>query len=402
MEIEVRTFDGNPRHYMGAVERAFSGHLTDADAAAWEKNFDAERSLAAYDGELLVGTASALTFELTVPGGLLPAAGVTMVGVQPTHRRRGILRRMMRTQLDDVRARGEPLAILWASEGSIYQRFGYGLASLAARMSVHRHRSAFRDEHRPAGSVRFVDEAAAKELLPPVYDAVRPRVPGFFSRSPGYWEAEVFHMPEHWRRGRGPTFHVVHDGADGVDGYARYAIRERDTGRELSLYEIQATNAGAARDLWRYLLDIDLIATVSAENLAVDDPLLLTVAEPRKLDWTVGDALWLRITDLPAALAGRRYATSGSISFEVRDEFCPWNAGRWALTCDGSRGSAVATPDDPELALDTTDLAAVYLGAFTFGQLLAAGRIEERVPGAAESADAMFRTSRRPWCPGYF
>lgn len=402
MQIEVRTFAGQPREYMQAVERAFSGHLTDADAAAWERNFDAERSLAAYDGDQLVGTASALSFELTVPGSTAPAAGVTMVGVQPTHRRRGILRDMMRRQLDDVRQRGEPLAVLWASEGGIYQRFGYGLASLMARMSIQRHRSAFRTSHEPMGPVRFVDENAAKRELPPIYEAIRPRVPGFFGRSPGYWEAEIFHMPEHWRRGRGPTFYVVHDGPHGADGYARYAIREKDDGREISLYEIQAARPDAARDLWRFLLDVDLIGTVAADNLAVDDPLLLTVAEPRKLGWTVSDALWLRIVDVPGALAARRYAASGSISFELRDEFCPWNAGRWALTCEGPHGSAVATPDDPELTLDTTDLAAVYLGAFSFGQLLAAGRIEERVPGAAESADAMFRTSRRPWCPGFF
>ena len=406
MEIVVRAFDGEPREFFEAGGLAFSERPRDEEIANWEKAFEPDRAIAAYDGGRVVGTAGIFSFELTIPGGVLPAAGVTFVGVQPTHRRQGILRRMMRLQLDAIHQRGEPLAILWASEGSIYQRFGYGLGSLRMGINLERERGRFRLPHMPAGTVRFLELDDAKRLIPPVHDAIRPLRPGFFDRSPAFWDSEFFADPEHWRRGASAAFHVVHEVAGAVDGYARYRIRDDwDTSGSKSavvVVELMATNPSAHLDLWRFLIDIDLMARIETWNLAIDDPLLLNLAEPRRLRADIGDALWTRIVDIAPALAGRRYAADGRVVFEVADEFCEWNDGVWELSVENGVPIVQPTSDAADLACDITDIGAVYLGAFGFRQLADAGRVRELDPGAIARADALFRTERPPWCPKVF
>ena len=406
MEVDILPYDGEARAFFEAAEVAFGERLRDDDLERWEPTFEADRAIVARAGDRIVGTAGIFSFELTVPGGVLPAAGVTAVGVQPTHRRRGILRRMMRAQLDAIHDRGEPLAILWASEGQIYQRFGYGLSTLATRIDVARDRSAFRAPHAPAGTVRFVDVDEAKRLLPPIHDAVRPRRPGFFNRTPALWDADVFHDPEHWRRGASAAWYVVHEVAGEPDGYARYRIREKwdDAGPNSTLIvtDLVAVNPSAHLDLWRFLLDIDLMGRIEAWNVAPDDPIILAVAEPRRLGISLGDGLWLRVVDVASALAGRRYRSDGSVVLELADEFCPWNDGRWALRVEGGLPFVEPTADPSDLACDTTDLAAAYLGAFTFAQLADAARVTEVSPGGVARADGLFRTDRAPWCPRVF
>ncbi|MDQ2688758.1 MAG: GNAT family N-acetyltransferase [Chloroflexota bacterium] len=405
MEIDVRPFSGDPNDFFTAGELAFGEHPRDEDISRWQKLFEANRAIAAYDGDRIVGTAGIFSFQLTVPGGVLPAAGVTIVGVHPTHRRRGILRRMMRLQLDAIRERGEPLAILWASEGNIYQRFGYGLGSLRMGVSIGRDRSAFRLPHTPAGTIRFVEPDEGKRLFPPVYEAVRGGRPGFFDRSDTYWDTEFFPDPEHWRHGASAAFHVVHEVAGEADGYARYRIREDWSGTPNSsviVNELIATNPAAHLDLWRYLLDIDLMGKIEAWNIPPDDPLVLTVAEPRRMNLTLGDALWLRVVDVSSALAGRRYRSDGSLVLEISDEFCPWNDGRWRLTVEGGVPFVEPSTDAADLTCDITDLGAAYLGAFGFTQLADAGRVGEAQPGALRRAEDLFRTDRAPWCPRVF
>ena len=406
MEIDVRPFDGEPSAFFEAGELAFGERPRPEDAANWEKTFEADRAIAAYDGDRMVGTAGIMSFELTVPGGLLPAAGVTIVGVHPTHRRRGIMRRMMRMQLDAIHDRGEPLAILWASEGGIYQRFGYGLGSLHTGIKVTRSRNGFRLPHTPSGTMRFVSVDEARRLFPPIHDAIRARRPGFFARSDAYWDAEVFPDPEHWRRGASEAFHVVHEVDGEADGFARYRLREgsddEGKGSAVIVVEIQATNPAAHLDVWRYLLDIDLMSRVEAWNLATDDPIILSVAEPRRLGLDGGDALWLRVVDVSSALAGRRYRSDGRVVLEVGDEFCPWNAGRWSLSVENGMPFVEPATDAADVTCDITDLAAAYLGAFSFEQLAAAARVRELEPGGLARADGLFRTDRAPWCPRVF
>jgi predicted acetyltransferase len=359
-----------------------------------------EESTARADGEV-VGGAGAFLFELTVPGGRVPAAGVTIVGVLPTHRRRGILRALMRAQLDDVHERGEAVAYLWASEAAIYGRFGYGLASLAGEIDVLRTHTAFAQPAEPYGSTRLVSTEEALELFPPVYDAVAAETPGMFARSRDWWEARSLADPEWRRQGGGELTRVLLEVDGRPEAYALYRVhpsfeRGLSTGRTRVLEALGRTPEGV-RAIWRYLLDVDWMERLTASLIPPDHPLLLLVADPRQLKLTVGDALWVRLVDMEAALAARSYRAGEPVVLEVADEFCPWNAGRYRV------GDGVGRTDgEPDLRVDVTGLGSVYLGGFTFAELARALRVEELREGGIARADARFATDRLPWCPEIF
>jgi predicted acetyltransferase len=405
MTVEVRVCQTAEelRGAAGAIVHYFGRDKPDeAWSERWLKNFELERMHAAIDGGKIVGGAGALSFRLTVPGGALPAAGVTVVGVLPTHRRRGILRSMMRTQLDDVHERGEPLAVLWASEETIYGRYGYGLASLALELQIPRIHGDFRPDVERIGQVRLVEPEEALALMPPVYDAVRAVTPGTYERSASWWEHRLLTDPPEWRFGGGPKHYAVLEVDGKPEGYALYRLHVSfgSLGPETKLTVIEALGATppATASIWRFLLDVDWTQTVVGRILPVDHPLLLLLARPNLATPTLSDALWVRLVDVGAALSGRSYATDGPLVFDVRDEFCPRNEGRWKL----EGGKAARTGDDPDLALDVADLGSVYLGGFTFRELSRAGRVEELRDGAIGRADAGFRIDVAPWCPEIF
>ncbi len=407
MTVAIRPYQGTFPDFMQAVMLPFGWTSRAEDEALFEPVVELNRALAAYDGDRVVATAGAFSFRITVPGGELPMAGVTMVGVHPTHRRRGILRQLMREQLDDVRQRGEPLAGLWASEGLIYQRFGYGLATLGAGFAIERERAAFRQPHAWSGSLRILDPDEAAAALPPIFDAARPQRPGSFARSADWWRSEFFHDPEHARHGGAAAAYVLHETDGRPTGYARYRMTSSwdDVGAKgtAEVHELISLTPAARADLWRYLLDLDLVTTIKGWNLPVDDPLPLLVAEPRRLSWTLRDSLWLRIVDVAAALEGRRYAAAGGVVLELEDAFCDWNAGRWSIETDAAGAARVTRTEAPaDLALTTADVGALYLGGFSVAELARAGRAVERTAGAVARADAMLRTEIAPWCPKVF
>jgi predicted acetyltransferase len=332
----------------------------------------------------------------------VPTAGVTIVGVLPTHRRRGILRALMRAQLDDVHERGEPLAALWASEETIYGRYGYGLSSMNVQFEIEKAHGAFRPGVETAGRVRLVDVETAAEQLPPVYDAVRAVTPGMYERTEAWWQNKQLVDPENLRFGGSPKHLAVLD----VDGepraYAIYRLHVSfgDLGPETKLQtiEVLAVDPVATASIWRYLLDVDWTKTVTARLQPVDHPLLLLLARPNYARPTLSDGLWVRLVDVQAALSARAYANDDPVVFQVRDEFCPWNEGRWKL----EGGEASRTDDDYDIDLDVAELGSVYLGGFTFRDLHRAGRIEELREGAVYGADAIFRGVVAPWCPEIF
>jgi predicted acetyltransferase len=399
--IEIRNpSEDELRAAMGAGEASFGEEQKDEDFERHRQMFPQERFYAAYDNGLPVATTADFPFRLTVPGGELAAGGVTWVGVLPSHRRRGILTQMMRRQLDDLHARGEPLAILWASEAAIYGRFGYGVAAPTVQMDADRSRFAFRDDPGAEGAVRMIDREEAARLLPVVYEEARRQTPGFVTRSPKWWQNYRLADPEHWRRGAGPKFYAVLEFDGQPVGYALYRIKsDWDDGfskSQVRLVETVVTSPRAERELWRFIFGIDLITRILGRH----DPgsaLFLMVVDPRSLQLRISEGLWLRLVDVEAAMAGRAYATDDSVVFDVRDEFCPWNAGRWRI------GSLVErTKDKAELEVDTADLACAYLGAFDFNRLAAAERVRELKPGAVDRASALFRTTRPPYCPEDF
>ncbi|MGZ4397658.1 MAG: GNAT family N-acetyltransferase [Gaiellaceae bacterium] len=381
--------------YFGAVP-------SPEDLVRFAPIFPAERLHAARERGKVVGAAGAIPFVFTVPGAQVRAAGVTSVGVDPTHRRRGILRSLMRAQLDDVHERGESVAILWASDERIYGRYGYGLASLTGELRLESAHDGFRAPVEGDERVRLVEREEAFERFPRVHDAVCRVTPGMFERTPDWWEGRRLGDRPEDRHGAGVLMRVLVEREDEPVAYALYrhrvAFLEGRSDSVLEVVEAMGIDAPATARVWRYLLDVDWIDRVHAHLLPVDHPLFLLLAEPRRMRFRVGDALWLRLVDVAAALSARGYASAEPLVVEVADAFCPWNDGRYLL----EGGRAGRSEADPDLRLDVGDLAGPYLGGFSFAQLARAGRVEELRRGAVERADAIFRSDRAPWCPEIF
>jgi predicted acetyltransferase len=386
---------------MRAGEAAFGEDHKEEDRERHRKMLPLDRFLAAYDDGRPVGTTASFPFELTIPGGTARAAGVTWVAVQPSHRRRGILREFMREQLDDIHRRGEPLAILWAAESAIYGRFGYGISTVNATLEAQTDRVVFRDDPGRTGAMRLVSSDEALELFPPVYDRVRRDTPGMFVRSRDWWTVYRLADPEHWRDGAGPKFYAALELDGSIEAFALYRVKSNwQDGMprgEVRILDAIATSAQATRELWRFLFGIDLVAKVSKEYFDPASPLFVMLEDPRRLRLRLSDGLWLRFVDVGEALRARSYATDDSVVIDVRDDLLTWNAGRWRVGAETER-----TKDEPELGLDVRDLASVYLGAFDFQRLAAAERVVELKSGALERASALFRTDRPPHCPEEF
>jgi predicted acetyltransferase len=300
------------------------------------------------------------------------------------------------------------VAVLWASEGAIYQRFGYGSATLEGAFEVDSRQTAFTRPWSAEGRVRILSEDEAVAVIPPVYEAMRRVTPGALSRSETWWRTGPLSDPA-YRRDSGLKFRVVYEAEGSPEGYAIYRVKEswdpRGPRSVMEISEVVTITPRALRDLWRYLFEVDLVRTVKASRVPLPCPLQLLLAEPRGLGLLARDGLWLRLVDLAAALSARSYATRDALVLEVTDEACPWNEGRWRIdTNDGrepvARVERVAAA--PDLALDTADLAALYLGGVRATDLAQAGRVGEHSPGALQRVDALFAADRSPWCVSMF
>lgn len=385
-----------------AVETAFGTDAHPEDVALWRDITELDRTVAVFDDGRIVGTGTADSMAVTVPGGAAaPMAGVTAIGVLPTHRRRGLLTAMMRRLLAEARRRGEPLAGLWASEAAIYGRFGFGQAAAGLHLTVDTRRAAFAAPVPAAGPLRLVDAGEITAVLPAVYERARPLVAGMLTRSPARWEW-ARHDPEHLRGGASRRFAVV----AGDAGYALYRIKEHEdhagAASTLVVEELLAADDATLAGLWRYLLDVDLVTTVEAGSRPVDDPLPVLLADPRQAVARLQDTLWLRVLDVPAALAARAYATDGSLVLRVEDAFLPEVAGTYLLEVRHGQARCAPTGRPAALTLATADLAAIYLGGTRPARLARAGRIVEHEAGALARADRLFVTATAPWCPFVF
>jgi predicted acetyltransferase len=383
---------------------AFGFQPSEKDVERWRASSELDRTLAVFDGDDVVGTAGAHSFELTVPGGRqVKAAGVTAVSVRTTHKRRGVLTALMKRQLTDVAERGEPVAILLASESVIYGRFGYGLATMHLATEIDPRHGTFARPFTDPGRRTIVDQAAAAKVLPGLFDTSRKLQPGDVNRSPTWWE-QHFSELEHERQGASPKFFVVHESAKGkADGYLSYRVkdswRQGLPNNEIRVVDIVARDRDVYAALWRHLLDIDLAGSVTAWGRPVDEPLRWLLADPRRLRTGVlADFLWARIIDVPAALGGRSYGTDGSLVLDVVDDFMGLGTGRFAVEGGPAGATCARTRKKADLALSIADLGALSLGGNAPSALAAAGRVEERTRGALARADAMFVTHPAPYC----
>jgi len=351
----------------------------------------------AYGAEVegrLVATAASFDLRMAVPGRVTPVAGVTWVGVLPTYRRRGLLGALMTRQLEDLHESGTAVAALWASEGAIYGRYGYGPAAWNLSVSVRRG-AAFRLPV-PPGGLDLVDPSL--DRLSGTYERVAARTPGFPSRDDRWW-AYRLHDPEHARDGATELQCVVTPG-----GYALYAVQgvwaDHLPAGVVHVRELVAEDLPARLRLWRHLLDLDLTAEVRARSVAPDDQLLLSVlAEPRAAGARIRDSLWVRLVDVPQALQSRAYACAVDVVLEVVDDRAPWNTGRWRLSGDRTGAACRPTREAADLVLRPEDLGAAYLG----GTPLRSRPVEERTPGALDVVSTAFGPlGAAPWCPLVF
>ncbi|VTR77135.1 GNAT family N-acetyltransferase [Cellulomonas hominis] len=366
------------------------------------------------DAGELVAVHGSYAFSLPVPGGEVPCAGLTWVGVRPDHRRRRLLATMIRAHVERSLARGEPVSALFAAEPGIYGRFGYGSASDHLRLTVPRG-AALRDVPGSQDlTVRFttLDPAAHEGLVDAVHVAAGAGRPGWLPRGSDLLRRLAVADPPAWRRGGEPARLVtVHDAAGEPRAYAlvRRTQTWGDGGPEypVQIRSSAAVDAPAAHRLWSFLLDLDLTATVTTGILAVDDPLLALLVDTRKPVPKVSDNLWVRLLDVPAALAARRYAAPVDVVLGVRDPLLPGNTGAWRLTTGdaGAEGTYAARAEPAtgatDLELDVRELGAAYLGGRSLAALAGAGL----VTGGAESlhrASTAFGWPVAPVCPWVF
>lgn len=383
--------------FVDQVARTFNGSaLAAADAEHAGRAIEVGRALGVFEGGDLVATAGAESLRLSVPGGSVPAAGIGHVSVLPTHRRQGILTEMMRRLIADARARGEPLAALYASEGGIYGRFGFGVATYEAHLRLRRARSGFRS---PAdvGGLRLVEPPRAADTMARIAGAVTDGQPGAVSRGREWWR----HQAAAPRQPGQPEWQVVlrvqQDGFAMYRSHVQFQVPTLEGG-SLQVGPLFAISPEAYAALWRYCLDVDLMDEVTARHRSVDEPLRHLLADPRAMECTAWDGLWLRLVDVEAALRARRYARAERLVIQVEDRFCPWNTGTYALEA----GEPRRVTDPPELVLPAEALGACYLGGNRFVALSVAGVVEERRPGAAARADAVFASPLTPWSPYHF
>ncbi|RBY84950.1 GNAT family N-acetyltransferase [Blastococcus sp. TF02A-30] len=368
-----------------------------------------DRSLGLFDGDRVAATSGIYSLEMTVPGAVVPCAGITWVTVSPTHRRRGVLTAIMRRQLEEIRSAGrEPVAALWAAESSIYGRFGYAPGSYRGGWTGRTERLRLRaDVDTGTGTVRLVDRDEYLAAARSVHEQVRRFVPGNMARDDRWWDRQLFDPAErrHGWTARQLVLHTEDDGS--VTGYASYRLKSSWTeGSEpdgtLQVGEVRATHPAAYAALWQYLLSHDLIRTVNASHASDDDPLQHLLADPRALHARPVDALWVRVVDVGRALSARRYPAPLDMVFDVRDDFCPENSGRWHVWGHPAGAFCDRTDRDPDLALDIQALSAAYLGGVSLATLQAAGRVREISPGAVTQASTAFGWPVAPWCPDEF
>jgi predicted acetyltransferase len=359
---------------------------------------DLSRAIAAFDDGAVIGTAATHALDLSVPGGTVPMGGLAMVTVRPTHRRRGTLRHMMQVHLDDVRDRGEAVSGLWASESSIYGRFGYGVAVEHLEIAFDARMVGLPSDE-TVDDVELIEAEEAAAVLPGLYAAAAKR-PGMLGRSDAWWQARKLPDPEHRREGRSARRYAVARRGGAPVGYASFRQAERWEHSipegTVDVAEVVALDDDARLTLWRFLAGIDLFPKVAARNVPVDFELLHQVRDPRRIRRTLHDGLYLRIVDVAAALEARAYAADGEVVLALEGD-----DGGYRLEAAAGRATCTRSSADPDLVLDVAALSSLYLGSGNAPRLHRAGRIA----GDAAAVDTLHRLLAWPvaaWCPDMF
>lgn len=393
--------------FLAATMRGFHHEYEEAGWGPGRAVFEPERNFGFTVDGRWISTCSAYTRTLTVPGGTVSTAAVTFVTVQPSYRRRGLLNSMMRHQLADIAGRGEPVALLWATEAGIYGRYGYGQATPYLQLTGATPESAFRPEVHPgAGSVGEVAAAEWLAAADGLHGELLSARPGSLDRSGAWWAMATNDHPSR-RHGASAYRYALHYTAAGEpDGYLSFRTRDAgngifEPGVEAIVATLDARDQGARTALWRFVLDLDLVRSFRA-SIALDDPLPRQLADRGSLQMEVLDGTYLRLVDVPRALEARRYPTEVDLVLRVRDQMLPDNQDSFRLQ-GGPAGAVVSRVSaEPDVALDVADLGAVYLGGTSPAVLHRAGVLAEHTPGAVARMTTAFGWSRLPLCLDFF
>ena len=374
-----------------------------------------DRTLAALDGDTIIGTAGVFSFQMRVPGAMAAVAGVSLVAVLPSHRRQGILSALMRCQLADVNERDEAVAVLFCSESGIYGRYGYGCASWQTAYRLQRGEGALTPgaPADPGLRLRIAEPRSARAELANVYDLALAERPGLYARTEPWWDRLLTDLHSDGGSSR-PIRCLLAEDDSGPRGYAVFTTAERwdeDAGLPegvLGVSEAIATDPAATAALWGNLLGQDLLSEFHARMRPVDDPLLHLLADPRRVRSVVSDGLWIRLVDVRSALTQRHYACPVDVVIEVADELCPQNAGRWRLVAEASAASAdfratcERTTVPADVVLPVRALGAAYLGGTRLAAMAKAGLVTETTPGSLAALSTAMSWEPAPWCPMTF
>jgi predicted acetyltransferase len=409
MDVEIRPVaEEEFAEFSRTVESAFGNQATEEETAGWRSVTELDRTLAVFDHDQIVATAAAFSFDLTLPGQVtIPAAGVTAVGVRPSHRRRGLLRSLMDRQLDDAADRGEPLAILTASESIIYGRFGYGVATSQASVTIDPRRSEFAAPLDDPGHIEMLEPGDARRTVPPIHDRARLLQAGDIARSSEWWDLTIAD-PDWAHPGQTRQFWAQHvSGTGQPDGYLAYRVkrswRHGLPDSEIEVHFLVGLDAAAELALWRFALDLDLTGRVVAYSRPLDEPLRWRLADPRRLRTiSMLDHVWARLLDIPKALGARTYGLDEQIVLDIRDPFRPETAGRYLLQTSPEGADCTRTNNPADISLGIAELGTAYLGQPRFAVLAGAGRATEHTPGALRRADRLFSGGTVPFCRSDF
>jgi predicted acetyltransferase len=374
-----------------------------------------DRTLAALDGDTIIGTAGVFSFQMRVPGAMAAVAGVSLVAVLPSHRRQGILSALMGRQLADVSERGEAVAVLFCSESGIYGRYGYGRASWQAAYRLQRGEGALAPgaPADPGPRLRIAEPRSARAELAKVYDLALAERPGLYARTEPWWDRLLTDLHSDGGSSR-PIRCLLAEDDSGPRGYAVFTSAERwdeDAGLPEGVLEVSeaiAADPAATAALWGNLLGQDLLSEFHARMRPVDDPLLYLLADPRRVRSVVSDGLWVRLVDVGSALAQRHYACPVDVVIEVADELCPQNAGRWRLASEdgaapaGFRATCERTTVPADVMLPVRALGAAYLGGTRLRAMAEAGLVTEATPGSLAALSTAMSWEPAPWCPMTF
>ncbi|MGW3735776.1 GNAT family N-acetyltransferase [Streptomyces sp. NPDC005148] len=417
MSLEVRPVTASEfPDWLRAVNTGFlrPPTVTEEEVASRLPHMDLARTQGVFDDGRCVATFRSFAQELTTVGGAtVPSDAVTNVTVSPTHRRRGLLTRMMATDLAAAKDRGDVVATLIAAEYPIYGRYGFGPAAWTTEWEIDVPRAGLDPRWSGpsasdgGGRIDLVDGAEVRKLGPALHDRLRARQHGAVSRGDRWWQlntGEDVPVPGSWTE----PFHAVYRNADGaVDGLLVYRADDKwgDAKQPLnraSVLGLIAETPAAERALWHYVCSIDWITTVRSGHRAPDDLLPLLLPDPRAARVvTQADWMWVRVLDVVRALEARTYATPASLTLDIHDPE-GLAGGRFRLDASPDGVSCAPTTRSADLSLDVRELGTLCLGDESALRLAALGRVEELTPGAAAVADRVFRAGRRAWCPDVF